>query len=252
MTMHVEAMRAGKEYRVDAALLLHRSSGHNGRQDAFVTMHAVEHASSQDRPVIQAGRVVGMAELEQCLQIGGRGEGLRLLPPNLLAATKSHLVWWRPASPARVWFNVRDDERLQNRTAVVPQPGLVFAASRGDLRVFAVKGRERPTEDTALMVSPYFNVWKGGKVCVGNADLPRHVRWDAMAGFEDGFFGSRFTHPNIHERNALVKWPGGPSAFWHSLLEGRHKAFPERALVDGKLTLAGLLADLNGGGRRKA
>ena len=57
--------------------------------------------------------------------------------------------------------------------------------------------------------------------------------------WNDAFFGSFFTHPNVHGK--LVTYKGGAFKFWRDMLDGRHGEFPEHVLVPAKRTLADAL-----------
>lgn len=235
------------------AILVHApgSTMTGGRASTFATLHPVESEPGQ-RPVIGAGRVLGPAELELALGQLNPARQLAFLPATLLASSAAALVWWRPPAPARMWFHCADDADLRERTGVAPQPGLVFAALPGrHLFVWAVPGAARPEPATVLLRAPFMNVWEDGRVCTGNAALPRDVLATSMAGYEQGFWESRFTHPNVHGKNALVRWRGGSHAFAKAMLSGRYRAFPERALVPLRLTLADALKALAGGSAPK-
>jgi len=231
-----------------SAILIHSemSTGYTGKEQGFATVHEVDDTEGQ-RPVIGAGRVLGAAEVERALSMLNPARSLAFLPNTLLAASNAALVWWRPPAKARVWFSVRGEPKIQDKTAITPHPGLVFAATPGDWFVFAVKGSERPTPDTPLFQAPYMNVWDSGRICTGNANVPKSLLPESTKQFEAAWFESQFTHSNIHQKGRLLKWRGGPSAFWLSMLEGRHKEFPERVLVPLKATLATVLSGLSTG-----
>lgn len=239
---------AGK-LAVTSAILLHGLNkprpGQGDEGARVATLHSVTDGAG-GRPVIGAGRVIDSSDLATVVRglVGGRG--LPFLSINVLATNSNTLVWWRPSAPARVWFNVKDDPRLGKRTATTPQPSLVFAARGSNFSVFAVKGTERPTPQTKLFQAPFMNVNEAGAICVGQANVPREVCPEALAGFEEAFFSSRFTHPNVHIASKLVKRKGGSHALWADLLDGKHRKFPEAVLVPLPYTLGDLLAK-NGG-----
>ncbi len=242
--MNVVSKLSEGSFAVKAALLLHGKSSFGSGQDshAFATLHRVLESPSGGRPELGSGRLVGPDELEQCLSLMGRESGLSFLPGRLLAASSSALVWWREPKAERVWFNCAADAGIGTRTAVTPHPGLVFMVSAGGIRLWAVKGTARPTPETELFQAPYMNVWSDGRLCVGNALMPRGADPSDMDGFEQGFFSSRFTHPNVRQSSDLVRWPKGIFGLWRSLLNGRHKVFPEQALVPARLTVGSLIS----------
>lgn len=236
--MEVVNNMAGQKVQVTHAVLIHGTQSMYGMR-RFATLHGVDQ-SSQGRPVIGPGVVADRAALEGVMaDLAGRTQ-LEFIDPCILALSSHAMVWWRKPEQARVWFNTKHDA-LAGRTGVTPQPGLVFAATDNEWMVWAVKGNERPTPDTMLFQAPYMNIWEQGGICTGQADVPKVIGPQSRAGFEAAFFNSRFTHPNIRDGKRLVKWRGGIEALWVSLLDGKHKEFPERCLVPLKMTVADVL-----------
>ena len=232
-------------FAVSAAILVHaRSGAASGEAAGFATLHAVR--TDEDRPEIQAGTVLGAGQLEQMLVGLAPERGLTFIEDRILASSSNALVWWRRPTPARMWFNTSEDERLGQRQGMAPQPGLVFATSGDGWSVWAVKGSERPDRDTAMYQAPYFNVSNTGAICVGNVTTPRGYAASVADGYEAAFWGSRFTHPNVHIRRQLTLWRGGCSALWVSMLAGKHKKFPDSALTPLKRTLGDVIEQIAG------
>jgi len=233
--------------RTTAAILLHVQHGAapmTGRQGAgFATLHQVE--SLGGRPEIGAGRLLGASELEEVLARVAPQRALTLLPERLLAASAAALVWWKPAARERVWF--RSQPPIGEATGIVPHPALVFAVTASGWYVWALRESQRPDEDTALFVAPFFNVWSGGRVCQGSVALPESLSHSSIASIERAFFESRFTHPNVHTRGGLTSFRGGPYALWKSLLSGKRRAFPTQSLVASELTLGAAITKLSQG-----
>ena len=119
----------------------------------------------------------------------------------------------------------------------MPCPGLVFVVTTKAWKVFAFKGRQRPDADTPLSVAPFFNVWQNGTICVGSARLPKGDQVHNHLAWEEAFFRSYFTHPNIHTPRGLTRYRAGPFALWRDLLDGRLSHFPTRTLVPTGWTL---------------
>lgn len=160
---------------------------------------------------------------------------------RILSRGPGWLVWWMRPQSIRVWFNAK---QIGERTEVVPHPGLVFSVSRRGWQVFALAGRDRPRPGTALFQAPYFNVWSRGKICEGSAATPTGNKARNPDEWERAFFDSRFSHPNIHEKDRLVKYRGGPVKFWQAMLNGRFERFPKEVLVPAEMTVSDLLADI--------
>jgi PRTRC genetic system protein B len=241
----VNAMVSGG-FSVSSALLIHTRSGIGGKvEPGFATVHNVEHVDGL-RPEIQAGQVVGAGVLESMLAGLVPERGLNFLESRVLASSSAGLVWWRKPAPAHMVFNTRDSDPLGQREGLAVQPGLVFAVSANGWKVWAMKGTRRPNPHTRLFQAPYYNVWSGGGICVGDAIVPSGYASSVIDEFERAFWESRFTHQNIHIKSALTLWPGGCSDLWVSLLNGEHKKFPVDSLVPIQMTLADVIAQASG------
>ncbi len=240
-------------FSLSSAILLHTreserhgvSSYGYGCKRAFATLHPVREDAKGSK-VIGAGTLVSHQALAEVVEQLAPERGLNFLPAEVLAACATGLVWWRRPAPAKVWFNTQD--KLGQRNGTTPQPGLVFAATATGWWVWAIKGDERPVPQTPLYQAPYYNVNAEGSICTGNADVPEGLGVEAIAQYEAAFWGSRFTHPNIHDRRRLCAWPGGAEKLWLSMLAGRRRSFPEQALVEVKLDLAGAISKVAGRG----
>lgn len=232
-----------------------------GRQSVYATVHDIE-GNAKD---LRLGAGVP-ATKEACArlarELGAASTLSGFTPPNLLYLGGRALLWWRPPSPARIFFNTtksaaadqREDKadaaRLGKCHGVTPHPGLVFAVTSSAWYVFAVKSAERPEPDTGLFRAPYFNVWAGGRICTGNVQLPDTLGTAALHRYERAFFDSEFTHPNVHGKERLTRHPGGSYKFWREVLDaGAEAAFPVDQLVDEKITLLQLARRLEKGDR---
>lgn len=178
-----------------------------------------------------------------------RNEMAKLTSTRVLTQGAQWMVWYSPASKRRVWFNASD---VGQKSAEVPLPPLLFAVSPLGWHVFAMKTGRRPGASTQLYQAPFYNVWKDGKLCVGSTPKPQgDARWDPAA-WEKAFFESNFTHSNVHGE-PLVHYRGGAAAFWKALLRGKKfQTFPKEVLVERKLTVGQLLAQINGSLRHGA
>lgn len=238
---------------LSSAILLHtressRGSGHvydSGKKRAFATLHPVRDDAKGSK-VIGEGSLVSHQALGEIIEQLAPQRGLNFLPPEVLATCATGIVWWRRPAPAKVWFNTQDG--LGQKNGTTPQPGLVFAATASGWWVWAVKGAERPARDSKLYQAPYYNVNSQGSICTGNADVPEGLGIDSIPGYEAAFWGSRFTHPNVHDRRKLCAWPGGAEKLWLALLSGRRRSFPEQALVDVRLDLDAAISMVAGRG----
>lgn len=248
--MEVTNTLSARGFYLSRAILLHRQHSHTqGRERAFATVHSIVDGPS-GRPEIQAGSMMSAASLEAALRsLNAEGSELEFIEPKLLAKNTTTMVWWCAPKTVRMWFKVTTEgDVLGTRSGNAVQPGLVFAVKGGQWYVWAVAGSERPGAETVLFQAPYMNVDSNGRICVGNAEIPTgHAVWVPEA-WEKAFTGSAFTHPNVNARGRLVKWPGGVSALWLSLLTKQRKVFPKRALVPLRLTVGSLIKSLANGG----
>ena len=208
------------------AILIYSGVGAGG----FATVHDVLPSDDPSaRPQLMAGTPVTRKALVALMGDLSATESFGFLPENVLAVGDNYLVWWSKPQTRNVWFNA--DEPLGARCGKTPQPGLIFAVLGNAWSVHAVKGETRPSPDTPLFQAPYFNVWESGRICTGNVTLPSMSSVDRISTYEDAFFRSYFTHPNIRGKGRLTKFRGGPFALWLSLLNRPRKVFPESSLV---------------------
>lgn len=234
-------------YQLKRAILLYEGQ-HQG--DVYATINAVRHGKGG------AMLDVGVpATVEACADfaraMADRAAFTGFLSENLLYVGPRVVAWWRAPQPTRVWFKTEDEKNAKRhigeRTAVTPQPGLVFVVADGLWHVFAVKGAARPKPDTPLYRAPYFNVWIEGRICEGNIARPQRVTPEAIGRFEQAFFESRFTHSNVQKSSDITRYEGGIYALWRALLDGKFKTtgFPDKTLVaHPKATLEGKLRNL--------
>lgn len=244
------------QWRLDRAILLYSASG-GPQHSVYATLHAVI-AGKGNQPQLDAGVP---ATKEACADIAralGAASSLSgFTPPSLLYLGARAILWWRPPGKARMHFDTRGTAAgdqvndsaqakiIGHRGAVTPQPGLVFGVRGKDWFVFAVAGDKRPAPATQLLRAPYFNVWSTGGICTGTTPLPKSLSPDTLDAYEEAFFGSNFTHPNIRPPEKLVEWKGGAYQFWREGLDGAWgDAFPAGALIPAKLTLQALAKKL--------
>ncbi len=222
-------------YELSRAILIYSS-----RSKHYASVHHIERGPGGAR--IGAGEP---ATVEACAEfvngLADKAKFTGFVEPRMVYIGPRTVVWWRAPLPARVWFDTTEAEAgdqkkatIGKRSAITPQPGLVFALSNGKWFVAAFKGANRPTSSTRLYVAPYFNVWKGGHICEGNVSRPEKVTPETITAFEHAFFDSKFTHPNMPR---IAKFHS-PTQFWTALLDGKCKTFPEQLLLPTKNSLA--------------
>jgi len=119
-----------------------------------------------------------------------------LLPNNLLYVNPNnngYAVWYTPPQQRELFFI----KSLGIHCGKGYVPAMVWKATRDKLRVFALKGKAKPTGKTELYHAPYFNTYQDGGVCMGNVniniDRNTHLE-NFMMQWEQYFFGSYFSH----------------------------------------------------------
>ena len=247
--MKVHVQDGGVEARLTGAILLYsaaqRYSSANGV--TFASMHEVANVGTDKKPNLQVmpGSPITKDGLIQAL--GKLAEeylfDIELFPETLLSNSPKHLLWWKPAGNARVFFRCKE---LGQISAVVPHPALVFCIMNGRWSVHALAESKRPTLHSPLHRAPYFNVWDDGNICVGSAAVPDRPTPSSIPAWEKAFFESEFTHTNGHIRK--VAHPRGEYAFWREMLDGVYTEFPVEMLVPANLALASLLKPVSGMG----
>ncbi len=222
------------------AIVIYGSGTHRyGRQGAadnvYATVHEISCRGGKKR--LKAGTPINRTALTRTLQRLSSRDALQIVPPDVLAIGTDYVAWWLPPARRAIWFG--EGTTLRGRHGIVVQPGVIFVAIRNDIYVVAVKGNERPDASTPVYMAPYFNVWSQGRVCKGNVPFPSHPSIDVIAQYTSAFFDSYSTTPNV--QRGLVRFRGGPTTLWGDLLDGKHDAFPETALVPLKNNLKGYL-----------
>lgn len=223
--------------KLQHAILIYGGSSHAG---GYATVHDVD--TESDQPQILAGTPVTRNAIVSLMGSLSASESFGFLPENVLAVGKEYLVWWSKPQKRNVWFN--SAEPLGARCGVTPHPALVFTVVGRKWSVYALKDDTRPTADTLLFQAPYFNVWEGGQICTGNANVPSMSSVERIAAYEAAFFGSYFTHPNIRAKGKLTRFRGGPYALWLSLLKRPRRRFPVNSLVPINRTAGDLVSSV--------
>ncbi len=204
-----------------------------GKTGSFATVHSIRQRQGRTRPEIEPGTPLtraGLEEIAQVLLTDGTGPLVReLLPESLLYSDATRLLWWAPSAFRPIFFRTGRpdfDAALEGKSAY--HPPLLFLA-KGGLSVWALSENARPTLDSQLYQAPYFNIFSSGSMCQGNTQFPNVLRPEAMAGFEQAFFETNFTHTNTSGK-PLTSFAGGHDALWKHLAETGNP-FPLDALV---------------------
>lgn len=200
---------------------------------AFATLHEVKHRPNE-APYLCAGQSVTAGFLETLAKGLGASMAAEVLPEHVLARTPHVIAWWSRARPRLMFFGAGNKETTALNGKMYSHPALVFMIQGRELFVRALTENRRPTADTRLCNAPYWNTDAHGRVCLGSMRVPDETGVASLAGWENAYFASEFTHPSGAVR--LTTHPGGFLGLWSSLA-GRKRAFPVKFLVDGEETL---------------
>lgn len=225
MNVHLST-GTSRTFRLKHAILLYEDGA-----ATFATLYGVR-ANVDGAPQLTAGRMVTTAFLHTLAKGLKREVRPEILLENVLMRTGVAIAWWSPACRRQMFF--RGDPKAEGLNGkTYTHPALVFLISGRDLYIRAVSQDVRPSADTHLMNSPYWNTDAHGSVCQGDMRVPDEVSVSAIRGWEHGYFQSAFTHPNGAVR--LTTHPQGFHGLWTELI-GK-SGFPSRFLVDSKETL---------------
>lgn len=222
------------------------SEAYRHEAQTFATSHAIS-LDAEGRPSLSAGVPLDVESVNLAIrQLAGDESSLEYIHPTLLAKSPNAMLWHRPPAPARMWFDAAafdrstDSKALQELNGeIFPQPHMIFARKGHELYVFAVQGDDRPTPSTPLYKCPHWNIYEGGRLCVGSSRLPRTCKAADIPAIEKGYFDSRFTHAH----STCMK--GSFAKNWREIHEKQLKRFPDRLLLPEKdMTIGHLLKSL--------
>jgi len=200
---------------------------------AFATLHEVKHRPN-GAPYLCAGQSVTTGFLETLAKGLGASMAAEVLPEYVLARAPDLIAWWTQARPRLMFFGDGDAETKQLNGKMYPHPALVFMIQGRELFVRALAENRRPSANTRLCNAPYWNTDAHGRVCLGSMRVPDETGVASLAGWENAYFASEFTHPSGAVR--LTTHPDGFLGLWSSLA-GRKLAFPVKFLAESKQTL---------------
>lgn len=161
-----------------------------------------------------------------------------VIPANLIyvnTQTNGYAIWHSHPKEVDLFFN--DGLGIPSGKAKIP--ALLWKATKERLQVFALKGKSKPSADTALFYAPLFNLSQDGSVCMGtvNINIDRHTHIEQfMAQWESYFFNSYFTHTLGNHRHCK----GNLIQLWQEQV-GTDKDFPQDKLVKNGKTLKDII-----------
>ncbi len=170
----------------------------------FVTQHDIT-----DKGGWGTGRPLTRdALMALCEMVSPSLSELVFLDGNVLAYLPGMvMLWWVPAGRRYLSFN----EGTKVKSGMAPVPATILMATPGNLSTWALKENKRPSLDTMLYNSPFFNVHEGGGCCMGNINVPKDVRIEGREAWEMCLFnGTMSTHlpPRLNGVTAMDLWNG--------------------------------------------
>ena len=200
---------------------------------AFATLHEVKRRPNEAL-YLCGGQSVTTGFLQTLAKGLGASMAAEVLPEHVLARTPDLIVWWSRARPRLMFFGEGIAQTKALNGKMYPHPALVFMIQGRELFVRALAENRRPSANTRLCIAPYWNTDAHGRVCLGSMRVPDETGVASLAGWENAYFASEFTHPSGAVR--LTTHPGGFLGLWSSLA-GRKRPFPVKVLGDSKQTL---------------
>jgi PRTRC genetic system protein B len=151
-----------------------------------------------------------------------------ILPGNVLCwgsqRQREIVAWWRP--PEHQTLLVEVDGTVQRWR--VPLPGFVVVASKSSLSVGALKGSDRPSEESPVYNVPLPNTMGAsghGSVCLGSARLPEEVHVNSLDAVWRTYIESTFGSHSVSGKS--VSFPEDVRLLLLQLHEEKAETFPE-------------------------
>ena len=169
---------------------------------------------------------------------GGYLKSRGILPNKVLYVNygaNGYAIWYTPPQETTLFFT----ESLNIPSGKARVPAMVWKATNEKLSVFAIKGKTKPSAETALYHAPYLNIYTGGNVCMGTVKIAigrDTALEDFMNLWETYFFNSYFSH----SINGNSSTQTDTATLWCGLLESG-KEFPPDELKKNGLNLKHLI-----------
>lgn len=160
-----------------------------------------------------------------------------VLPVNVLFVNpdkQGYAVWYTPPQKRYLLFI----GKLTIPCGEAFVPAMVWKAGRDGVSVFAIRGKNRPQNNSVLYHAPFFNINYNGAVCMGNVriDIERTTHLEEfMFKWEQYFFNSYFSH--TLQGGSIID--GNIVQLWQGLVSSAAK-FPEDVLTKSNYKLADL------------
>ncbi len=198
MTAHNITSELGEIYYPHSALVFYK------KNEGFYDKFYIEHfdMDTNGMPInahpltLRESKKLGkMLDIEQDIENACFiPEGI--LPNNVLYLNQQgngQVIWFTKPQKCKLFFI----ENLSIPKGEAYLPSLVFKATKSELFIYALKGKNRPTPQTKLYYAPFFNIYRNGNICMGTVDVQAE-KADSLEEFialwEEYFFNSYFSH----------------------------------------------------------
>ncbi len=147
------------------------------------------------------------------------------IPDSIVAYAplREFIAWWRPAGTHPLFFS----KKMGIKSGTAPLPPLLFVVKKKEMFVWALKENKRPTPEDVLMAPPFYNIYREGRVCTGNASLPDNASSSSISKWMDVFFLSEFSGDLTPQLKGIT-----PKQLWTKLMSGKIKKFPMERLAE--------------------
>ena len=231
-------MNVSSEYLTDGcchlkkALLIYT----NSKGQVFCTLNGIQ--EKQGKSILKEGVAVKGENLAELFDLLGRTprEELKQMHwknERLLAEGAGKLLWYAPAKRREIFFSCQNKKLMAISGKEFPFPALLFLADKDTLSVFVLPSSRRPNQNTKLYEAPFWNVSKGGRIC-----LPTGARnsFHTMEEWEEIFYRSAFSHSG----GASFK-SGTVEKIFPQLVKDKKSKFPVKNCFKKSFTVGDLL-----------
>jgi PRTRC genetic system protein B len=229
------------EYVLDSALFFYRGAKNNELINFatpdfyYIEERKIGIDATTGKPCYLAGKPISEKAVNDYLEImqnkaNYRKGNLGLIPKNVLSINQTGGILWKCPANKRT---IKTVQRFHNIDGIASYPHLIFAYNDSKLRVYAVKTL-KIENNTDLYISPFWNVYNDGSVCMGSASLKgvEKKSYDSLQekidDIETIFFNSPYSHHLGHSAQALKN--NSLDQQWKDLIENPKKRFPTNEL----------------------
>jgi len=226
----------GCTLELDQALLIYKDE--NGQ--CMVTNNNYNRDSGE----LESGRPINRQRLAELIAMLSDHDNnkLTLMSDNLLALSAGAIIWWKPEHKDNIFFKTSNKKVSALSGKEVTWPALVFKANSAGMFVYALEHSRRPDADTPLLIAPFWNVYKDGRICLPGGNKSCKFTPSQIEYNERLLFDSAFTHATAADLQ--ITYTGGHDALWRYMASSRApEKFPVEFLTKSDKKLKDLCND---------